>query len=188
MLLNCREIERAFQAIKIERSYAFRLNVEDQVVIVVPVFEVLFDLTKTIAGARSALLKTTASLTPQFKASRMLLAWTALMHDSKTPFLVELEPDFERYAWQIVLGSLSSLAKTGAPDLVALAEFPDRALAIVPDADLHDYSVASTRSFLAGLKNSDGLAAFSTGRTIFKHQMHLINNQLKPSFGLKVAT
>jgi hypothetical protein len=188
VLRNCREIESAFGAVKVERSYGFRLNLEDQAVLVIPVFEVIFDLTKTIAGARSALLKTTASLTPQFKASRMLLAWTSLMHESKTPFLLDLEPDLERYAWQIVLGSLSSLAKTGAPALVALAEFPDRALAILPDSDLHEYLVAPTASFLAGLKNGASLASLAGGRTIFKHQMHLINNQLKPSLGLKVTT
>src|SRR5277367_137618 len=175
-------------SLKPSKVYGVKLKLEEEVVLVMPTFEFQYDLQKLVKDSHSGLLKTATMLAPSSHSTPLLIGWPLVFNDYGDPFLRSLEPEQKVRAWEIVFGTLTSLAKMGTPDLIAVANLSDEVVKSLPHKDTFEFGSVPTKSFMAGLPRPEGLAATAQGTTLFKHQMRLLNNPLKRSFRVAVAT
>jgi len=170
------------------KVYGVKLKLEEEVALIMPTFEFQYDLQKLVKDSSSGLLKTATMLAPSSQSTPLLLGWILTFNDGGDPFLKALPPDLRVRAWEIVFGALTSLAKMGTQEFVAVANLPDGVVKSLPHKDTYEFGSVPTTTFLSGLPKADALAANAQGTTLFKHQMRLLNNPLKRSFKVAVAT
>jgi hypothetical protein len=174
-------------SLKPPKVYGVKLKLEDEVVLVMPTFEFQYDLQRLVKDSRSGLLKTATMLTPSFHATPLLLGWPLVFNDHGDPFLRPLEQGQKTQAWEIVLGTLTSLAKMGTQELVAVSNLSDEVVKSLPHKDVFEFGCLPTMSFMAGLPNPEPLVASAQGTTLFRHLKRVLNNPLKRSFRVAVA-
>jgi hypothetical protein len=139
-----------------------------------------------IDSGRSGLLKTAAPITPSLGSIKLLLGVTLQCgHDG--PFAQQKDEAIEKQAWQIILGAINALAKTGKPDAMALAGVPRQDIVQLGEKELFDYCATSSEQFLKGLPNGNAIKSCLGDTIIFKHQMRVFNGQLRQSFGATLA-
>jgi len=155
-------------------------------VLIMPTFHFQYDLQKLVKASDSGLLKTATMLAPSSHAVPLLLGWPLIFNDHGDPFLQTLASDQKVRAWEIVFGTLTSLAKMGTQDFVAVSNLSDEVVRSLPHKDVFEFGSVSTTSFISGLPKPEALAATAQGTTLFKHQMRLLNNPLKRSFRVAV--
>jgi hypothetical protein len=174
--------------LKPTKVYGVKLKLEQEVVLVMPTLELKYDLHKLVKDSNSGLLKTATMLTPSFHSTPLLLGWPLVFNDRGDPFLIELEPEQKTRAWEIVFGTLASLVKMSTQELCAVSNLSDEVVESLPHKDVFEFGSLPTTSFLSGLAKSEALLASAQGTTLFRHQMRLVNNPLKRSFRVAVAT
>jgi hypothetical protein len=175
-------------SLKTSKVYGVALKVEEEVVLVMPTFEFKYDLNKLVKASDSGLLKTATMLAPSSHSTPLLLGWPLVFNDQGDPFLRPMELDQKVRGWEIVFGTLTSLSRMGTPELIAVANLSDQVVKSLPHKDTFEFGSVPTTAFMAGVPKSETLAPTAQGTTLFKHQLRLLNNPLKRSFRVPVAT
>ncbi len=163
-----------------------KMKLEEETLLVVAIFDTNYNLKPLIDSSRSGMLKTAAPLTPSLQTIKLLLGVTLQAgHDS--PFAQKVDSAIEKQAWQIILGALNALARTGKPDAMALAGVPRNDIVQLGEKELFDYCATSPDQFLNGLSNGNAIKDYLGDTIVFRHQMRIFNNQLRQSFGATLA-
>jgi len=163
-----------------------KIKLEEETLLVIAMFETNYNLKSLIVSSRSGLLKTAAPVTPSLQTIKLLFG-VALQGGSEGPFTQKIDDAVEKQAWQIILGAINALAKTGKPEAMALAGVPRQDIVQLGEKELFDYCAISPEQFLNGLSNGNALESYLGDTIVFRHQMRVFNNQLRQSFGATLA-